>query len=203
MAEDAGGLAPSPGDSGPRSAHVRPVFERRRHSGQSGPGQPCGGQRIPRSARRPPARAGSPRAGDCLGCLVGAGRGGGTARADRRAAGGIRHGMVHAGTGLQGFRAPAARGCNECRCGGGGLAGIRRLPRRASTPAGGSARCRDGRRRRFVLVGRPACTARFDTGGGARGPAGVLPAAGSPSGTAVALGAGPPRSDSSIWGWTP
>ena len=140
VAEDARCLAPAPGNGGSRPGYVRPVLERRRRLRQSGTGQPRGGQCLPRSARRPPARAGSSRTGYCLGCLVGSRRGRGAAGADRRPAGGIRHRLVLAGAGLQGPGAPAAPGCDG-RCDGGrGLAGIRRFARRPPFPAGGPAR---------------------------------------------------------------
>ena len=80
VAEDAGGLAPAPGDRRARPRHVRALLQRRRRSRQPGPGQPRGGQRLPRPACRPSPRAGAPRPSHRLGRMVGD-------RRSRRAAG--------------------------------------------------------------------------------------------------------------------
>ena len=176
VAEDAGGLAPAPRDRGPRPGPLRPLFERRRRRRQSRPGEPRLGKRLPRSTGRAPAHPGASGAGHRLGRLVGAGRGGGAARADRRAAGSVGRRLVHAGAGIQGIGAAAAPGCDGRRSGRGGLAGIRRGRRRPSVLAGGPARRCRGRGRRCLPGGKPARTTRCDAGGGARGPAGVLSA---------------------------
>ena len=69
----------APGDRGPGPGHVRPVLERGRSLRQSGPVESRSGERVPRSARRAPARTGAARTGHRLGRMVGDRRGRGTA----------------------------------------------------------------------------------------------------------------------------
>ena len=152
VAEDARCLAPAPGNGRPRSGHVRPLLECRRPSWKSWPGQPCGGQRLPRSACRPPTRVGASGTGHRLGSVVGVGRGGGTAGTDRRTTGGIRHRLVQPGTGPQGSQPAVTRGPCDRRRVGGGLVGVRRGSPKPSPPVRGPAHRRHNRRRRFVLV---------------------------------------------------
>ena len=141
VAEDAGGLAPSPGDRRPRSGHVRPVLERGRGSGQSGPVEPRRGQRLSRSTRRPSARAGAPRTGHRLGRLVGDRRSRGATGEDDPAFRDDGNRMDYPAAGPPGLRPPRARGRVDQRCAGEGLVGLRRVPRRPTgipgRPAGG------------------------------------------------------------------
>ena len=104
VAEDARGLAPAPGDAGSGSRPVRPLLERCRRDGQSGPGQPRGRERLPGSARGAPPRPGAAGPGDRLGRLVGHRRGGGAAGTDRRPLRGPRRPLDRTGPGPQGAR---------------------------------------------------------------------------------------------------
>ena len=79
-------------------------------------------------------RSGPPGPSHCLGRLVGARRGGGAARTDRRAARGGGHRLVHPGTWFQGTRSAAAPR-SERRSRGGRLAGIRRIHRGTVRPS--------------------------------------------------------------------
>ena len=60
LAESTGRMASAPGDSGPRSGYVRPLFEPSWRHGQSGSGEPRRGQCVSGSACRSPPRTGAP-----------------------------------------------------------------------------------------------------------------------------------------------
>ena len=93
--------------------------------GNSGQGNHAGRQCLPGPAGRLSASAGAARPGHRLGRLVGTGRGGGAAGADRATVGLIRDGLDDAAAGYPGLR-PIGAARLDCQHGGvGGMAAIR------------------------------------------------------------------------------
>ena len=70
LAEDSGSLAPASRDRASRPRHFRSLLEPCRSDGESGTGESCSGQRLPRSACRSPPGDGPSGAGHCMGGLA-------------------------------------------------------------------------------------------------------------------------------------
>ena len=192
LAEDSGRLAPASRDRASRPRPLHSLLEPRRGDGQSGTGESRRGQRLPRSARRPPPRDGTPGTGHCMGGMVRDRRGGGAEGPDRKAAFGAGRPLVHPAAGPEGDGTAGAPGCDDIRGDVDGLERLRRggrgtppLPGRS--PLGG----RGVRRRPRDFFGRRGDPAAGNAGVGARKPSGLVPAGGGAGRAPPAFDAGP------------